>query len=80
MEICRPEEDKEEFYSGHKRMYSLKYRAITTPDGMVVHLCGPFAGRRHDARMLTESKIRDYLAVHARDRKGQPFVVYSDEG
>jgi hypothetical protein len=80
MEICRPEEEQEEFYSGHKRMHSLKYHAITTPDGMIVHLGGPFAGRRHDARMLTDSKIRDYLAVHARDADGQSFVIYGDEG
>jgi hypothetical protein len=78
--ICRPENDQREFYTGHKHMHSLKYQAISTPDGMIVHFGGPFPGRRHDARMLTDSHIRDYLAVHARNQNGDRLFVYGDEG
>lgn len=35
-------------YNGHKRKHALKYRAINTPDGMIVHAHGPVEGRRHD--------------------------------
>jgi hypothetical protein len=80
MKICRPGQEQQEFYSGHKHIHSLKYHAITSPDGMVVHFGGPFPGRRHDARMLTDSRIREYLAVHAVNRHGERLVVYGDEG
>lgn len=79
MAVCRPEEDQEELYNGHKRIHSLKYHAISTPDGIIVNLAGPFSGRRHDSRMLTDSKIMNYLSRHAVGEDGKPMVIYGDE-
>jgi hypothetical protein len=59
--ICRPGIDQEEFYSGQKKYHAIKCQAITTPDGIVIHFGGPFAGRRHDGGMATDSRIRSYL-------------------
>ena len=35
-------------YNGHKRNHALKYQAVTTPDGLILHAAGPLEGRRHD--------------------------------
>ena len=80
MRICRPLVDQQEFYSGHKKYHCLRFQAITTPDGIIVHLGGPFPGRHHDAGVLIRSKIKHYLARHARSPVGQQLVVYGDEG
>jgi len=80
MRICRPMNDQEEFYSGQKHFHSIKYQAITTPDGIIIHVGGPFSGRRHDARLADDSRIRSYLSEHARSPTGVQMVVYGDEG
>jgi hypothetical protein len=33
-------------YSGHKRKPGLKWQVVSTPDGMLFHVFGPFEGRR----------------------------------
>lgn len=80
LRVCRPGEDQEELYSRYKRHHSLKYQAVVTPDGIIVHFGGPFSGRRHDQRMMTESKLRDYLAQHSRRANGEMLFIYGDEG
>jgi hypothetical protein len=61
-------------------MHCLKYQAISTPDGIIVHLGGPFAGRNNDAGVLIRSSIRYYLSEYARSPVGRQLVVYGDEG
>ena len=78
--ICRPMVDQEEFYSGYKKYHCIKYQAITTPDGMIIHVGGPFVGRHNDSGMLIRSQIRHYLAAHARSLGGHQLVAYGDEG
>jgi len=48
-EICRPSILQQEYYSRHKHKHCLKYQGVLTPDGITVHLAGPYPGRRHDA-------------------------------
>jgi nuclease HARBI1 len=48
-------------YSGHKRRPGLKWQAVTTPDGLLFHVCGPFEGRRHDMHFYAQSGIDDVL-------------------
>lgn len=78
--ISRPSEDQNEMYSGQKKVHSIKYHAIATPDGLISHLAGPFSGKRHDSRMVTMSKIEYYLLHHSFDPDGWRVVVYGDEG
>jgi DDE superfamily endonuclease len=44
-------------YSGHKRRPGLKWQVVTTPDGMLFHVFGPFEGRRHDMDLYAGSGI-----------------------
>ncbi|GMF49373.1 unnamed protein product [Phytophthora fragariaefolia] len=45
-----------------QRKHALKYQSVITPDGIIIHLSGPFAGTRHDAFILYESKLLDVAA------------------
>ena len=39
--ICRPSTmDQKFFYSGYKKVHSVKFQAIMTPDGLIIHLAG----------------------------------------
>jgi nuclease HARBI1 len=63
-------------YTGHKRMHCLSYQAVTAPDGLCTHFWGPMEGRRHDAAMLRESQLMNYL-----DQQGATFdgrFIYGD--
>ncbi|KAF8927145.1 hypothetical protein BGZ47_002310, partial [Haplosporangium gracile] len=71
---------QEEYYSGYKKYHCLKFQTITTPDGMIVHVDGPFIGRHNDTGMLIRSPIRHYPAAHARSPGGRQLAVYGDEG
>jgi hypothetical protein len=55
----------------------LKYQAVTSPDGIIVHLHGPEPGSRHDAYLLARSNLvgdlQDKLRVN-----GTRFVIYGD--
>ena len=35
-------------YNGHKRKHDLKFQAVNSPDGLIVHVHGHIEGRRHD--------------------------------
>ena len=50
IDIARPKANKRQrvVYNGHKRKHALKYQAVNTPDGLILHVCGPIEGRRHD--------------------------------
>jgi hypothetical protein len=75
--ICRPSRHQKRVYNGHKRKHALKFQSVSAPDGLIIHLSGPWVGRRHDARMLRESGLMDMLALHCKfEDKG--FRVYGD--
>ena len=39
--ICRPSTmDQKFFYSGYKKVHSVKFQAIMAPDGLIIHLAG----------------------------------------
>lgn len=78
--VMWPSKYQKHLYSGYKKYHSLKYQAVVTPDGMIVHLAGPYPGAHHDSFMLTDSKIEQYFAMHANDANGNPMPSYGDEG
>ena len=52
-------------YSGHKRMHCLVCQTITTSDGLILHMCGPEDGSRHELTPLRDSGIeKTFAAVH----------------
>mmetsp|Transcript_16624 Transcript_16624/g.45246 ORF Transcript_16624/g.45246 Transcript_16624/m.45246 type:complete len:289 (+) Transcript_16624:424-1290(+) len=51
---------QEDFYSGKEKRHGLKFLAMALPNGMLcIH--GPAQGRRHDARLLADSKWIDMM-------------------
>lgn len=48
-------------YSGHNRIHCFSYQTITTPDGLILHLYGPFEGRQPDAYTYRKSQIESEL-------------------
>lgn len=80
VKICRPGDNQDLLYSGHKKQHSMKYQCVATPDGMIVHLGGPFPGCQHDSSILADSRLLDILNVHSHGANGREMVIYGDEG
>ncbi|KAG5874912.1 hypothetical protein JTB14_028482 [Gonioctena quinquepunctata] len=76
--ICRPTDDQEEYYSGHKRFHCMKYQSLLCPDGISVSLLGAIPGRRHDAFIFGQSGLYNQLDENTRFEDGD-FVIYGDQ-
>jgi len=61
---ARPVYLQESVYNGHKRVHSLKFQTVVTPDGLIAHVFGPVEGVRHDASLLTQSRLLDTLEAN----------------
>ena len=77
MRVSTRDSTQRAVYNGHKRTHALKYQSVTSPDGIIAHLGGPYAGKMHDARILNESGLLDVLAVHLQGPHGA-FYLYGD--
>lgn len=75
--VCRPSFGQRQLFSGHKRTHGLKFQSVVTPDGIIIHMSGPWAGRHHDAHMLRESGLAALLERHCSD-DGGPYLIYGD--
>jgi nuclease HARBI1 len=62
-------------YNGHKRKHALKFQTLSTPDGIIVHVYGPYPGRRHDTAMLNDSDLRARLR---NDGRFNGYLIYGD--
>lgn len=76
--IARPTQDQELDYNGHHRVHALKYQAVTTPDGIIVHLAGPYQGRHHDVTLYRASGLEQALYRWAKDSNGNQMYIYGD--
>lgn len=79
--IARPDDDHVEnvVYNGHKRAHALKYQAVMTPDGIILHLYGPVEGRRHDWTLYTRSEMDGQLESTL-FCDGIQYCIYGDSG
>ena len=61
--IARPKGHKRQrvVYNGHKCKHALKYQAVNTPDGLILHAAGPIEGRRHDWTLYVRSSLDEVL-------------------
>jgi hypothetical protein len=59
-------------------MHCLKYHAILTPDGIVIHIYGPVEGRRHDETVFQQSGVTQLLEKHFWTPDGRPLFIYGD--
>ncbi|KAE9093882.1 hypothetical protein PF007_g17964 [Phytophthora fragariae] len=75
--ICRPGDTTEQraMYNGHKRSHAVKYQAVTTPDGIIVHMFGPGQGRAHDLTLLDGSALEEIIS---RDHRFRGYLLYGD--
>ena len=76
--ICRPGIHQRQVYNGHKRVHALKFQSVSTADGIIVHLTGPWEGRRHDAYIFQQSKLEEQLRAHSFGPDGEPMHIYGD--
>lgn len=78
--ICRPDWHQEVSYSGYKKGHVFNMQAITTPDGLISSLDGPYPGRMNDARMVRESGLEDHLRRLFEGRPPSEWVwLYGDK-
>jgi DDE superfamily endonuclease len=60
--ICRPGTvHQRPYYTGYKKLHGIKFQAISTPDGLIVSLAGPFEASLGDWAAWYESEIEDKL-------------------
>ncbi|XP_045166893.2 uncharacterized protein LOC123530214 isoform X2 [Mercenaria mercenaria] len=76
--ICRPFVNQREVFNGHKRVHSLKFQSIVTPNGLIANMFGPVEGRRHDAGMLRETGLLDTLRQKMTMADGTIYSLYGD--
>jgi hypothetical protein len=66
--ICRPMENQKLYYTGYKRLHTVKYQAILTPDGLISSLARPYLGTKDDWPMHQQScidtKLQDLLFIY----------------
>ena len=55
--ICRPGQNQQVLYNGHKRVHAIKFQSVVTPDWIIANLYGPVKGKQHDSGMLAESGL-----------------------
>jgi nuclease HARBI1 len=78
IEIARlPDLMQRATYSGHKKRPGLKWQVVTTPDGMLFHVFGPFEGR--DMQVYAESGLDDVLGDSLLIG-GIQYHLYGDSG
>jgi hypothetical protein len=65
-------------YNGWKRIHALKFHAIITPDGIIIHVWGPVEGRLTDEQLYEDSGVAQILEEHAFDLRGTPLQIYGD--
>lgn len=77
-EVARPIQNQRLLYNGWKRIHCLKYHAVVSPDGMIIHVYGPVEGRRHDETIYQMSGLADILRKNLWSPSGDPLVIYVD--
>ena len=66
-------------YNGWKRFHCLKYHVLISPDGLIIHVYGPVAGRRQDQTVYKESGLAAILDKHFWTPDGHPLFIYGDQ-
>jgi hypothetical protein len=85
--VCKPKDAQAELYNGKDRVHALKYQIVSTPDGIIRHIDGPWPGRRHDQHMVTSAPwtaglpaLQEWLLAHPRTPHGTAYFIYADAG
>ncbi|XP_033109298.1 uncharacterized protein LOC117110643 [Anneissia japonica] len=76
--VCRPQENQQVLFDGHKRLHSIKFQSLVAANGMIANMHGPIEGRRHDSFMLRESGLLDQLEQMSVDTNNEIMCIYGD--
>lgn len=79
--ICRPSSqtaDQNLLYSGYKKMHTMVWQAVITPDGLISSLSGPWEGKRGDWGVLRLSGLQDKIKSYCYDTDGDRVYIYGD--
>ena len=63
-------------YNGWKHSHGMKYQGVMAPDGMFVHLGGPFRVTWHNCKILCQSHLEATLDLTMGRHHG--FHLYGD--
>lgn len=76
---CRPFERQRISYSGYKKSHGFKYQAITTPDGLISHIDGPWEARVNDLTMIRRSGVNERLMREFAPPRRGPLYLFGDQ-
>lgn len=74
--ISRPGRNQRVMYNGHKKVHSIKFQSIATPNGLIANLYGPVEEKRHDSAMLAQSQVLNQLQRLSFNPHGDTLCVY----
>ena len=76
--IMRPFKFQHQLYNGWKHCHCIKFQGLMAPDGIMIHLGGPFMAKYYDMQMLARSKLQCKLDQMISQDSG--LRVYGDAG
>lgn len=76
--ISRPGSNQRVMFNGHKKVHSVKFQSIATPNGLIANLYGPVKGKRHDNAMLAQSQVLSQLQRLSFNPRGDTLCVYGN--
>ena len=51
-------------------MHAIKFQAVSSPNGLCAHICGPYEYKKRDASMLRESALLEQLQQYSLETNG----------
>jgi nuclease HARBI1 len=85
-QTCRPGVYQELAYTGYKKYHGMKFQGLVAPNGLLVHLDGPYRAPQNDCGVLNLSKLLETVqeyAIQPGSQEADPpeqryFQVYGD--
>ena len=75
-ECTHPTHNQQVDYNGWKHSHGTKYQGVMVPDGMFIHLGGPFRVTWHDCKILCQSHLKATLVLTMGQHHG--FHLYGN--
>ena len=84
--MCHPGDSEELVYTGYKKFHGMKFQGVVVPNGLLVHLEGPFRAPQNDSGVLKESNLLSNIEEYAIQPGSEPsdppqdhwFQLYGD--
>ena len=76
--IVRPFKFQHQLYNSWKHCHCIKFQGLMAPDGIMIHLGGPFMAKYHDMWILARSKLQHKLDQTISQDSG--LCIYGDSG